>query len=107
MRIGVSSGIRPFDHVDRSGQRFGPIPDLRGDVLRSGQDVPVVEDFPLAPEEETPDFQHLANTLQFRLLRALEHWKGNTHLTLTAIIVRTVNAGLQAGSGSSKENGSA
>lgn len=28
--------------------------------LKSGKDVPLVEDFPLAPEEETPDFQHLA-----------------------------------------------
>jgi hypothetical protein len=58
--------------------------------LASGKDVPPVEDFPLAPEEETPDFQHLAATVQFRLIRALEHWKGNTHLTLTAIILRAV-----------------
>jgi hypothetical protein len=58
--------------------------------LKSGEDVPLVEDFPLAPEEETPDFQHLATALQLRLIRAVEHWRGNTHLTLTAIIVRTV-----------------
>jgi hypothetical protein len=50
----------------------------------------MVEDFPLAPEEETPEFQHLATGLQFRFVRAVEHWRGNTHLTLTAIIVRTV-----------------
>ena len=57
----------------------------------------MVEDFPLAPEEETPNFEHLANTLQFRSIRAIEHWRGNTHLTLTAIIVRTVKEGLRAG----------
>ena len=58
--------------------------------LDSGEDVPPVEDFPLAPEEETPDFEHLAATLQFRFVRAAEHWRGNTHLTLTHIIVRAV-----------------
>lgn len=56
----------------------------------------MVEDFPLAPEEETPEFQHLATGLQFRLVRAVEHWRGNTHLTLTAIIVRTVEEGMRA-----------
>ena len=56
----------------------------------------MVEDFPLAPEEEIPDFRHLANTLQFRLVWALEHWRGNTHLTLAAIIKRTVEEGLRA-----------
>jgi hypothetical protein len=63
--------------------------------LKSKQDVPMVEDFPLAPEEETPDFRHLATGLQFRFIRALEHWRGNTHLTLTAIIVRAVEQGMQ------------
>lgn len=63
---------------------------------RKKDDVPPVEDFPLAPEEETPDFLHLATTLQFRLVRAVEHWKGNTHLTLPAIIMRTVEQGMQA-----------
>jgi hypothetical protein len=67
--------------------------------LRSGKDVPLVEDFPLAPEEETPDFQHLAAGLQFRLVRAFEHWRGNTHLTLTAIIVRTVEQDVRARGG--------
>lgn len=67
--------------------------------LESGEDVPLIEDFPLAPEEETPDFLHLATTLQFRFVRAFEHWQGNTHLTLTAIIMRTVqlNMGLRGG----------
>lgn len=57
-----------------------------------GDDVPMVEDLPLAPEEETPDFRHLANTLQFRFVRAFEHWKGNTHVTLAEIIQRAVHA---------------
>jgi hypothetical protein len=61
--------------------------------LKSKKDVPTVEDFPLAPEEETPDFRDLATTLRFRFVRAVEHWKGNTHLTLTAIIVRTLEEG--------------
>ncbi len=64
--------------------------------LKSKEDVPMVEDFPLAPEEETPEFQHLATGLQFRLVRAVEHWRGNTHLTLTAIILRTVEEGARA-----------
>jgi len=63
--------------------------------LERKEDVPMVEDFPLAPEEETPDFKHLATGLQFRFIRALEHWRGNTHLTLTAIIVRTVEQSMQ------------
>jgi hypothetical protein len=63
--------------------------------LKSKQDVPMVEDFPLAPEEETPDFDHLAAALRFRFVRAFEHWRGNTHLTLTAIIVRTVEQGMR------------
>ena len=58
--------------------------------LKSGEDVPLVEDFPLAPEEETPDFQHLAMTLNLRFMRAFEHWRGNTHLTLTAIIMHAL-----------------
>lgn len=67
--------------------------------LGSGEDVPMVEDFPLSPEEETPDFQNLANALQFRFVRAVEHWRGNTHLTLAAIIVRTVEEGMRAQAG--------
>jgi hypothetical protein len=67
--------------------------------LASGEDVPMVEDFPLAPEEETPEFRDLAVTLQLRAIRAFEHWQGNTHLTLTAIIVRTVEQGAQADRG--------
>ena len=65
--------------------------------LASNQDVPLVEDFPLLPEEETPDFRDLATTLGLRSVRAMEHWKGNTDLTLTALIVRTVEEGMRRG----------
>jgi hypothetical protein len=60
---------------------------------------PMVEDFPLAPEEETPDFEHLATTLRLRFARAFEHWRGNTHLTLAAIILRSVERRTPAGGG--------
>ena len=46
--------------------------------IKNKKDVPMVEDFPLAPEEETPEFRDLAMTLQLRCVRAIEHWKGNT-----------------------------
>lgn len=59
------------------------------------QDVPMVEDFPLAPEEETPEFRHLAMTLQFRAVRAYRHWKGETHLTLADVIHEVINVGVQ------------
>jgi hypothetical protein len=60
------------------------------DKRRERRDVPLVEDFPLAPEEETPDFMHLATTLRLRELRAFEHWNGNTHVILGDIIERLV-----------------
>jgi len=60
--------------------------------IKKKEDVPLVEDFPLAPEEETPDFKHLEMTLRLRAIRAMEHWNGNTHLTLAAIIKRAVDA---------------
>ncbi len=81
-------GVRSPQNAERAAAEF------LEKRLKSKEDVPMVEDFPLAPEEETPEFQHLANTLQFRFVRAVEHWRGNTHLTLTAIIVRTVEEGL-------------
>jgi hypothetical protein len=64
--------------------------------LQSKDDVPMVEDFPLAPEEETPEFHDLATGLHLRLIRAHEHWRGNTHLTLAAIIARTVEENARA-----------
>ena len=56
----------------------------------------MVEDFPVA-REGTPEFRDLATALGFRFVRAVEHWKGNTGLTLTAIIVRTVEDGMRRG----------
>jgi hypothetical protein len=64
--------------------------------IKNGDDVPLVEDFPLVPEEETPDFRDLATGLQFRFVRAFEHWQGNTDLTLAAIIRRTVEQNMRA-----------
>jgi hypothetical protein len=64
--------------------------------IKSRKDVPMVEDFPLAPEEETAEFRDLNIALQLRGIRALEHWNGNTHLTLAAIIVRMVEQNEQA-----------
>jgi hypothetical protein len=58
--------------------------------LESEEDVPLVEDFPLHPEEETPEFLHLATALQLRMIRAVERWNGNTRLTLARLIVRTL-----------------
>jgi hypothetical protein len=59
-----------------------------------GDDVPLVEDFPLAPEEETPDFLHLTITLSLRLIRAMEHWRGNSDLTLSRLIIGMVTGEL-------------
>jgi hypothetical protein len=56
-----------------------------------------VEDFPLAPEEETTDFQHLTMTLMLRHLRASEHWTGNTQVRLRDIIYRLVEQGVLGG----------
>ncbi|HRI70852.1 MAG TPA: hypothetical protein PK156_41750 [Polyangium sp.] len=47
------------------------------DRRKERRDVPLVDDFPLAPQEETPDFKHLTIALQLRLFRAHEHWNGN------------------------------
>jgi hypothetical protein len=65
--------------------------------LKSGQDVPLIEDFPLAPEEETPDFTYLMITLQLRVIRAMEHWRGNSDVTLTTLVLRMVNEGFLSG----------
>lgn len=59
---------------------------------RRKRDVPLVEDFPLAPEEETPEFRDLTMTLHLRTLRAREHWLGNTGTTLADVIYRLVGA---------------
>jgi hypothetical protein len=77
-------GVRTRQDAERAAREF-----VERRLARR-EDVPIVEDFPLTPEEETPEFSELATTLQLRLIRALEHWQGNTHLTLTAIIMRTI-----------------
>ena len=41
------------------------------DKRRERRDIPLAEDFPLAPEEETPEVMDLAMTLRLRSLRAL------------------------------------
>jgi hypothetical protein len=56
------------------------------------RDVPLVEDFPLAPEEETADFRVLTMTLRLRARRAYEHWQGNTEVTLGDVIYKLVGA---------------
>jgi len=46
---------------------------------------------PLLPEEETADLRNLRMTRQLRSMRAYEHLRGNTHLTLAAIIYHWSN----------------
>lgn len=72
--------------LDRGGRQPKPAP--------PEPDLPEVEDFPLAPEEETEDFQHLTMTLMLRYLRAAEHWNGNTKVRLRDIISRLVEQGV-------------
>lgn len=53
------------------------------------RDVPLVEDFPLHAEEETSEYRDLKFTLELRMTRAFEHWKGNT-VTLAELIYQLV-----------------
>ncbi len=53
---------------------------------REVADVPMVEDLPLHPEEETPSYSHLETTLHLRLVRALAHSRGRTDVTLRRVI---------------------
>lgn len=41
----------------------------------------------------TPDFPDLANTLQFRGIRAYQHWNGHTHMTLQDVIMAAFGTG--------------
>ncbi|HEX7604370.1 MAG TPA: hypothetical protein VF316_22280 [Polyangiaceae bacterium] len=61
---------------------------------RSRRDAPLVEDFPLHADEETPDFRDLKFTLELRMVHAFEHWRGNTHVTLADILHRLVEGKL-------------
>jgi hypothetical protein len=56
------------------------------------RDVPLVEDFPLGPEEETPEFRDLTMTLRLRAMRAHEHWNGNIKVTLGDVIYKLAGA---------------
>ena len=58
--------------------------------IASRKDVPEVEDFPLAPEEETPDFYHLRTTFMLREMRAMRRWNGED-VTLPEIILELTN----------------
>ena len=78
-------GVRSIEDVNRVFARM-----LERKIKSKEEDVPLVEDFPLAPEEETPTFEHQSNMLSFRFIRAFEHWRGNTEVTLAAIIARAV-----------------
>jgi hypothetical protein len=88
---GALKGVRSSKDAERAAAAFVE------KRIASKDDMPVVEDFPLAPEEETRELTHLVTTLQFRFIRAMEHWRGNTHLTLAAIIVRTIKQGISGG----------
>jgi len=63
-------GVRTLQDAERAAAEF------LERRLRSKEDVPLVEDFPLAPGEETPEFRDLTTSLQLRLVRAVEHWRG-------------------------------
>jgi hypothetical protein len=72
--------VSAYARVEPLGIDAAQLDRLLGERLR--QDVPLVEDLPLEPEMETPDFLHLAMKLRMRGLRAFEHWKGNTGVRL-------------------------
>ncbi len=55
-------------------------------------DVPLVEDFPCHPEDENDQMGDLANTLNFRFVRASRHWAGEK-VTLTQVIEQIVASG--------------
>lgn len=48
-------------------------------------DVPEVEEFPVARDDEDGRFTHLGNTLRLRGLRAVYHWAGRA-ATLAEIV---------------------
>lgn len=51
-------------------------------------DVPDVEDFPLAMEEDSEELSHLTTALRLRMVRAVERWFGKP-TTISGIIYRT------------------
>jgi hypothetical protein len=67
---------------------------VRWHEARRKVDAPLVEDFPCHPEEENEQMGDLANTLNFRFIRASRHWAGEK-VTLSEVIEELV-----AGAGS-------
>jgi hypothetical protein len=65
---------------------------------RPRTDVPLVEDFPMWPEDETDDMADLARTLDFRFVRAMRRWQGED-VTLRDVIEQVVDQ-LHSGGGS-------
>lgn len=59
------------------------------DESRRHLDVPMVEDFPCHPEDENERMDDLANTLNFRFVRAARVWSGE-RVTLRQVIEETV-----------------
>ena len=45
--------------------------------IAKGKSAPRVEDFPLDPATETPEFRNLETMLKLRSILAMEHWKDN------------------------------
>jgi hypothetical protein len=79
--------------VDKAGARGDPGKAL--EVMQAFDrlhDVPMVEDFPLYPEEETWDYADLAATLHLRSVRAARHWEGQTDVSLADIIREAARA---------------
>lgn len=62
-------------------------------ATRRLQDVPMVEDFPMHPEDENDQMTDLANVLNFRFVRAARRWNGED-VTLQQVIEEAVHAHL-------------
>jgi hypothetical protein len=56
-------------------------------LVRRDRPLPDVEDCPLYPEEESPDFRDLDFLLRLRFVLACDHWQGRTERTLRDVIV--------------------
>jgi hypothetical protein len=65
----------------------------------SRHDVPLVEDFPLYPEEESDDLRDLRTLLDLRFMRALRRWQGED-VTLRDVIEELVQDMQAPGQGS-------
>lgn len=72
---------------------------LAEDLARRVDDLPEVEDFPLCPEEETPEFTSLQLTLDLRFLRALRRWQGRSDVSLSSLILESLRDRLEPHAG--------